>query len=154
MTKSNSMILAAVMILAAACEESAQPASSAVARAKDEPAISSSQPAAPPAMASSQPRTGPLTLVSDRSLVCMVNNRFMGRPQIPVTVGSNTYYGCCEMCKGRLANDPASRTAIDPVSRRPVDKAMAVIGRAGNGTVVYFENERNFDEYARQARAN
>lgn len=90
-----------------------------------------------------------LTLVSDRSLVCMVNNQFMGRPQIPIEVDGRTYYGCCDMCKGRLGNDPSSRVSSDPVSGNTVDKATAVIGRAGDGRTLYFENEQTFAAYAR-----
>jgi hypothetical protein len=33
------------------------------------------------------------------------------------------------MCKGRLAQDPAVRSATDPISGKPVDKAKAVIRR-------------------------
>lgn len=78
----------------------------------------------------------------------MVNNQFMGRPQIPIEVDGRTYFGCCEMCKGRLANDPTSRVAIDPVSQRSVDKATAVIGKTDDGTTLYFENEQTFAAYA------
>ncbi len=84
----------------------------------------------------------------------MVNNQFMGRAQIPVEVGGNTYYGCCEMCKSRLANDASARTAVDPVSNRPVDKSLAVIARTETGATLYFENEQNFNTYARQSRPN
>ena len=90
-----------------------------------------------------------LTLVTDRSLVCMVNNQFMGRPQIPIEVDGRTYYGCCEMCKGRLGSDPSSRVSTDPVSGNTVDKATAVIGRAGDGRTLYFENDQTFAAYAR-----
>lgn len=157
MTKWNSMIAVAIAIMAVACENTEQPSASAGTPTASAPATgpASSLPAAAPiASASAQLPAGPLTLVTDRSLVCMVNNQFMGRPQIPITVSDKTYYGCCEMCKGRLANDPTSRTAVDPVSQRPVDKAVAVIGRAGNGTTVYFENEQNFAAYRAPARAN
>ena len=41
--------------------------------------------------------------VPDANLVCMVNDRYMGVEQIPVQVEGRTYYGCCEMCKTRLA---------------------------------------------------
>jgi YHS domain-containing protein len=88
-----------------------------------------------------------LTLVTDSSLVCMVNNQFMGRPQIPVEVDGRTYYGCCEMCEGRLRNDSASRSALDPVSGNAVDKATAVIGRTRDGRTFYFENDRTFMAY-------
>lgn len=89
-----------------------------------------------------------LTLVTDRSLVCMVNNQFMGRPQIPIEVDGRTYYGCCEMCKGRLGSDPSSRVSTDPVSGNTVNKATAVIGRAGDGRTLYFENNQTFAAYA------
>lgn len=98
---------------------------------------------------SSDTSASSLTLVTDRSLVCMVNNQFMGRPQIPIEVDGRTYYGCCEMCKGRLGSDPSSRVSTDPVSGNTVDKATAVIGRAGDGRTLYFENEQTFAAYAR-----
>lgn len=84
----------------------------------------------------------------------MVNNQFMGRPQIPVTVDDKTYYGCCETCKGRLTSDPASRTAVDPVSGHAVDKATAVIAKAENGAVLYFESETTFAKYSGDHRAD
>lgn len=100
---------------------------------------------------SSDTSASALTLVTDRSLVCMVNNQFMGRPQIPIEVDGRTYYGCCEMCKGRLGSDPSSRVSTDPVSGNTVDKAMAVIGRAADGRTLYFESDQTFTEYARRA---
>jgi len=86
--------------------------------------------------------------VADRSLVCMVNDMDMGKAQIPVTVEGQTYYGCCAMCKERLAKDAAVRSAIDPVSGKSVDKAKAVIGKRPDGSVLYFESEKNLREYA------
>lgn len=88
-----------------------------------------------------------LRKVSDISHVCMVNNEDMGKPQIPVTVGSRTYYGCCKMCVGTLTNDRKSRYAVDPVSGNEVDKTKAVIGAMTNGSVLYFENEQNFQAF-------
>jgi len=58
--------------------------------------------------------------------VCMVTNKLFNKEQIPVEVKGKTYYGCCEMCKGTLANDPNSRVAVDPVSGKPVDKALSI----------------------------
>ena len=92
-----------------------------------------------------------LTLVTDTSQVCMVNNQFMGRSQIPVQVDGKTYYGCCAMCKGRLQSDAAARTAIDPVTNAAVDKASAVIGKTTSGAVLYFANREHFQSYARRA---
>lgn len=131
------------------------------AEQRDAPAAAAAMPAAPaeahkpaaPAAAPVAPAAAALTRV-DPSLVCMVNNQFMGRPQIPIEADGRTYYGCCEMCKGRLANDPSSRVATDPVSQRPVDKAVAVIGMTGDGRTLYFESEDTFGAYRGEAQPN
>lgn len=80
--------------------------------------------------------------------VCMVNDIHFNRPQIPVAHAGKTYYGCCEMCKTTLATQASSRIAIDPISRKSIDKASAVIGAKADGSVVYFENKKNFDKYS------
>ena len=83
--------------------------------------------------------------------VCMINEHFMNHDQIPVEVDGKTYYGCCAMCKERLANDAEKRAAVDPVSGKTVDKAKAVIGAASDGTVAYFESEKNLEKYNKRA---
>lgn len=75
--------------------------------------------------------------------VCMVNNQYFGTPQIPVEVDGRTYYGCCEGCKATLAGDAKARTAVDPVSGKPVDKAVAHIGAYPDGRVLYFGSAAN-----------
>ncbi len=95
----------------------------------------------------SQPAAAKLTRVEAKK-VCMVNNAVFGKDQIPVEVQGKTYYGCCEMCKERLAKDAASRTSVDPITGQPVDKATAVIGVLDDGTVFYFESEKTFSDYA------
>lgn len=97
--------------------------------------------------ATAQPAHGKLTRVEAKK-VCMVNNAVFNKDQIPVEVQGKTYYGCCEMCKERLAKDAAARSAVDPVTGKPVDKATAVIGVIDDGTVFYFESQKTFDEYA------
>ena len=47
------------------------------------------------------------------SQVCMVNNRFMGKDQIPVAVNDKTYYGCCEGCVSKLKNGTDLRYSSD-----------------------------------------
>lgn len=84
----------------------------------------------------------------EAKFVCMVTNQSYDTPQISVEVEGKTYYGCCPMCKEKLANDPAMRSAVDPVSGNSVNKADAVIGSGSNGMVYYFENEENFQKYA------
>lgn len=45
----------------------------------------------------------------------MVNNEVMGKPQIPVKVGEQTYYRCCKMCVGNIQQNRKVRFAIDPI---------------------------------------
>jgi hypothetical protein len=89
-----------------------------------------------------------LRLLEDHSQICMVRDHFMGRPQLPVVVGSSTYYGCCAGCVNRLVADARARAAIDPVSGRSIDKALAVVGVNPRGGLVYFESAENFRAYA------
>jgi YHS domain-containing protein len=84
--------------------------------------------------------------------VCMVNDAFMGKKQIPIPVQGKTYYGCCRMCVSTLTNDASERQAIDPVSRHSVDKATAIIGALPDGNVFYFESEENLRAYVRQGQ--
>lgn len=89
----------------------------------------------------------PLTKAEPK-YVCMVNDTLLfPKDQIPVEVGGKTYFGCCEMCKGRLATDEAVRHAKDPVSGKTVDKATAVIGAKPDGKVLYFESEKTFKAF-------
>ena len=80
--------------------------------------------------------------------VCMVNDSLFPKEQIPVVVSDKTYYGCCEMCKDQLANNPDLRISIDPVSGKKVDKANSVIGATSNGEVFYFENKENLKKFS------
>lgn len=79
--------------------------------------------------------------------VCMVTNMVFPRDQIPVKQGGKTYYGCCENCKKSLAEDASSRVAVDPVSGKSVDKATAVIAAREDGSVIYFQNKKNFEKF-------
>lgn len=83
--------------------------------------------------------------------VCMVNDRFFAREQIPVEVDGKTYYGCCEGCKKRLAEDEAIRQANDPVTGHPVDKATAVITARPDGSVLYFSSEETLARYLEES---
>jgi len=86
--------------------------------------------------------------------VCMVNDEFMAKKQIPIRVGRKTYYGCCAMCVSTLTSDTHARQAVDPVSGHIVDKATAVIGALPDGRVLYFENEANFVAWRQHMRNN
>ncbi len=89
---------------------------------------------------------GGLQIVANQK-VCMVTNMVFPRDQIPVKHAGKTYYGCCENCKKTLGEDAASRTAIDPISKKSVDKATAVIAARDDGSVIYFENQANFNKF-------
>jgi YHS domain-containing protein len=85
--------------------------------------------------------------------VCMVNNTVFDKDQIPVAVEGKTYFGCCEMCKGRIAQDASIRQATDPVSGKSVDKAKAVLGATKDGKVLYFESEKTFAAYQKRKQS-
>ena len=117
---------------------------------------SATAPAAPssaPTSSGTGATAGALVRVEDSSLVCIVNDQFMGRPQIPVPVEGRTYYGCCDNCKAKLANDKTARTGTDPITGEPVDKSTAVIGQEPSGKVLYFASEANFKKYSATPRA-
>lgn len=84
--------------------------------------------------------------------VCMINNQVFEKDQIPVQVQGRTYYGCCEMCKERLAQDAEARTAVDPVTGKKVDKATAVIAAKTDGNVLYFESDATLQRFLKGER--
>ncbi|KNB61169.1 MULTISPECIES: hypothetical protein [Chryseobacterium] len=80
--------------------------------------------------------------------VCMVNNAYMGKKQIEVKYNGKLYYGCCQMCEKRIPKEAEVRVAIDPISKKEVDKADAVIAITGDdGEVSYFENKQNYKAF-------
>lgn len=79
--------------------------------------------------------------------VCMVTDRLFNKEQIPVEVEGKTYYGCCDMCKGRLANDSDIRKGTDPLTENKVDKAQSVKAADSNGQIFYFEDKQNLVEF-------
>lgn len=85
----------------------------------------------------------------DHKKVCMIQNTLFDAPQMEVKVGKSTYFACCKMCREKLTNDPKSRVAIDPLSGKEVDKSKAVIGALKDGSILYFENEKNLLKYSK-----
>ena len=81
-------------------------------------------------------------------LVCMVNDAYMGKPQIAVPVNGKTYYGCCQMCVKKLNEQESARTAFDPHSGKKVDKVDAYIVLLDEqGTVGYFESQKSYETF-------
>lgn len=79
--------------------------------------------------------------------VCMVNKKHFATPQQAVAVDGRTYYACCEPCVKQLQENPASRTDVDPVSGKTVDKATAAVGVDKEGNVYFFENPENLRKF-------
>jgi YHS domain-containing protein len=93
--------------------------------------------------------SGALTRISDHGGVCMLSNRYLGeRADVPIEVEGKTYRGCCANCAARLGSHPETRTASDPVTGKPVDKATAVLARDANNRVFYFESEATLAGFA------
>mgnify|MGYP004405004813 CR=1 FL=1 len=87
--------------------------------------------------------------------VCMINDAYMGKDQIPVPVGDKVYYGCCEGCVDKLTNLVETRYAIDPLTGQRVDKANAFIVRnPKGGSVWYFASKENYLEFTNKKTAN
>lgn len=86
-------------------------------------------------------------------LVCMVNDAYMGRKQIPVPVEDKLYYGCCQMCVGKLQNNKEIRFAKDPLTGEMVDKSEALIDikPGSDSEVLYFKSKENFTQYSQAA---
>lgn len=84
--------------------------------------------------------------------VCMINNKFTGKDQIPVVVNGKTYYGCCEGCVTTLKTSESSRFAVDALTKEKVDKATAIIvlKPGSKDDVLYFNSEANAIEYAKR----
>src|SRR5262249_48228058 len=86
--------------------------------------------------------------VEKREYVCMMQDMVLTRPGIAIQYQSKTYYGCCEMCKQKIKNEPTKYTkAVDPVSKKAVDKAEAFIYGI-EGTAYYFSSEANRKAFA------
>lgn len=100
----------------------------------------------PAAFAEDGAAAGPAKKVETQK-VCMVNDALFAKDQIPVEVEGKTYYGCCDMCKARLAQDASIRSSADPVTGAAVDKATAVPAALADGTVLYFESEETLAQY-------
>lgn len=92
----------------------------------------------------------PVVAVPERTRVCMMQDTIMSVPAIPLAREGKTYYGCCAMCKAKIAAEPARYTlARDPVSGAVVDKATAAL-LSVDGRVLYFESEDSRGRYVRR----
>lgn len=107
--------------------------------------------AATPQPSAAAPTATPaaLTRIGDTGGVCMLSNRFLGEhADVPIQVEGKTYRGCCANCAARLGSRAEARTADDPVTGNPIDKATAVLARDANKRVYYFESEATLARFA------
>lgn len=92
---------------------------------------------------------GPVVVVPERTRVCMMQDTVMTVPAIPLARGGKTYFGCCEMCKAKIAAEPERYTkARDPMTGAVVDKATAEL-LSVDGRVLYFESAASRDRFVR-----
>jgi YHS domain-containing protein len=88
----------------------------------------------------------------DSKFVCFITKKHFSSPQTAVSVEGKTYYSCCDMCKTKLMNEPASRLAKDPVSGKEIDMSKAVIGVDKAGNAYFFENAANLKQFKAPAK--
>jgi hypothetical protein len=84
------------------------------------------------------------------SKICMVDDIYQGDyPTLPFRLSKSTYYGCDAKAIHELSTKQEVRFAIDPLTKRKVDKATAIIGLdpKRDGKVLYFESRDTFNKY-------
>jgi hypothetical protein len=89
------------------------------------------------------------------SKICMVDDIYQGDyPTLPVRLSKSTYYGCDAKAIHELSTKEDIRFAIDPHTKRKVDKASAVIGLdpKRDGKVLYFESTETFNRHLNEIR--
>jgi hypothetical protein len=93
------------------------------------------------------------------SYVCMMDNKYKGKDQIPVEVNGKTYYGCCQGCVSALKFNSNLRYAKDPLTGEEVDKADAYIvlssdgiSSDSSGSVLYFKSAEGYAKYLKSLR--
>jgi len=83
----------------------------------------------------------------DPGIACMVTDKVMGKPQIPVDVRGKTCCGCFKNCLGKLKGTPSIGYSKDPVSGKMADKSGAFIFEGAEGEAIYFESAITADKF-------
>ena len=79
--------------------------------------------------------------------VCMQTNKAFDKEQIPVTIDGVVYFGCCNNCNRNLSSQEENRYALDPVSKKRINKADAVVGADADNSIYYFESVENLKAF-------
>lgn len=88
--------------------------------------------------------------------VCMVDDVYQGDfKTLPIALVDKTYYGCSAKATKDLAKDEKLRIAEDPINKRKVDKAIAIIAihPDKDGKVIYFESKETRNKYLNAIKA-
>ncbi len=87
--------------------------------------------------------------VSDRKLVCMLQDSLQTREGLEHTYNGKKYYLCCGGCLAGFEQNPARYShAVDPVSGKQVDKADAPI-YGYKGRAYFFSSQNTLQTFAR-----
>lgn len=70
-------------------------------------------------------------------------------PSLAVSINNKPYYGCSAKANHDLATTDSLRLAIDPVIKKKVDKATAIIAihPDKDGKVIYFGSKDTYNKY-------
>jgi hypothetical protein len=87
--------------------------------------------------------------IVDKEKVCMVTDKYVGVPQIPVILGfedfgKKIYYASSDYGAYKLKHDYFIRHTYDPFTRISVSKADAIVAVDGDGKVYYFHSFDTF----------
>lgn len=83
--------------------------------------------------------------------VNMATNRHAGSIQARVTIDGRAYFATGDGYAAALANNAASRSAVDPYSGNRIDKASAAAYADASGRVMYFESEASYNDFVGMA---
>jgi len=88
--------------------------------------------------------------VTDPVEVCMIKRTVQPHTAYVYNYQGKTYHFCCSMCLSKFKADPEHlRLAIDPVSRKPVDKAKARI-YSYRGHAYFFSSRKNLKTFSKK----
>lgn len=86
--------------------------------------------------------------------VCMMTDEYREMRQLLVLFEGRAYYGCCDKCSELIPKNASMRTATDPYTSQPVDKATAYIVLTGNNDkVMYFASKENYRMFLEKGTA-
>jgi YHS domain-containing protein len=99
----------------------------------------------------------PTTDTIAHTKVCMADDIYQGDyPTIAAPLLSKTYYACDQKGIRELTSDQTRRMGIDPISKKEVDKALAIIAidPKRDGKVLYFQSRETHAKYVQSLNLN